>query len=261
MLIRITSALLLTLCSLTTSVLYGQRVAVAVEPIEHFDPYFEEVSVLIEDFVTRELTNNRALRVVERTDFTGITNEQERQKNEGFIDGETVDQGKLVGARLLVRFNYNEDAGSLRLQVVDLATNEILCSESYATEVNTSGTLPQAVWDRMTSGLQGCFQQFSAPAAAPLQVVEILPETAGDIMLLVYAEDTKSIRVGTRISLYTVTKKMVGSKEVDYTEEVGELIVKEIENKHFLNGTVSGGEAAVRTLLTEKSEVYARPVQ
>lgn len=259
MLIRIISLALLGLfVSLDLS---AQRVTVAVEPIEHFDPYFEDLAGEIEDFVTTRLTENKALRVVDRTGFSGITDEQERQKNEGFIDGETVDQGKLVGARLIVRFSYDEDAASLRMQIADIAAGEILGSGTYSTEVGNSGKLPQTTKDEIADVLQRCFQPFSAPAAAPLQVVELLGETAGHTHLLVYSEDARSVKVGDKLSLFVSIPKKVGDKTVDYTEVVGELIVEEIENKNFLNGRITTGLEAIRQLLTDKKEVYAKSAE
>lgn len=259
MLIRIISLALLGLfVSLDLS---AQRVTVAVEPIEHFDPYFEDLAGEVEDFVTTRLTENKALRVVERTGFSGITEEQERQKNEGFIDGETVDQGKLVGARLIVRFSYNEDAASLRMQVVDIAAGEILGSGTYSTEVGSSGKLPQTTRDEIADVLHRCFQPFSAPAAAPLQVVELLTKTAGPTRLLVYSDDARSIKAGDKLSVFVRSPKKIGGKTVDYAEVIGELIVEEIENKNFLNGKVTTGAEAIRQLLTDKKEVYAKSAE
>jgi hypothetical protein len=258
---KITSLVVAMLCCLPGQAISAQRIAVAVESIEHFDPYFEDIAGEIEDFVAQQLTKNNALRVVERTDFSGIVDEQERQKSEGFIDGEVVDQGKLVGAQLVVRFEYDEDNESLRLQVVGIASGEILCSENYSTEVGADDKLPETIWEVMKTNLHGCFQQYNAPAAAPLQVIEILGAEAGGTRLLVYSEDTKSTQSGTRLSIYTVTKKKVGDKEVDYPKQVGVFLVEEVENKNFLNGKVLEGSEAIRSLLIEESQLYAKPIQ
>lgn len=261
MLIRITSVFCLVLgCCFSTN-LCAQRTTVTVEPIDHFDPYFEDLAKEIENFVTRHLTENKALRVVERTDFSAITEEQERQKNEGFIDGEVVEQGKLVGARLIVRFTYDEDQESLRLQTVDMAEGTILCSETFSTSVGGSGKMPQVTKDKMTVTLQSCFQQYTAPAAPPLIVVELLEKISSQDRLLVYADDTKNLNAGTQLSVFTRTTKKVGNKEIDYEEVVGVLIVEEVENKNFLNGKVTEGSDAIRKLLMAKTEIYAKAVQ
>ncbi|SEP98237.1 hypothetical protein SAMN05444359_104127 [Neolewinella agarilytica] len=253
--IRLGGALL---CLFFTQTLHAQRVNVSVEPIEHFDPYFEDLAEEIEDFVSRQLTKNKALRLVERANFAGIIDEQERQKNEGFIDGEVVEQGKMAGASLLVRFKYNELDADLRLQVVDITNGEILCTSNYPTKTNSDNDLPLVVWGELTANLESCFKQYKAPASAPLQVIELLPSDGRKAHLLVYSKDTRSVKPGTRLSIYTITKKRVGDQEVDYPTVIGELVVKEIENKNFLNGEVLKGSDAIRLQLKEESEIYAK---
>lgn len=238
----------------------AQRPTVSVETIEHFDPYFEDNSVRIVDFIVRQISQNDKLQLVERENFDGILTEQERQKNEGFIDGKIVEQGKLSGAQFLYRLNYDEVSLRLDMTLLNVETGEVLCTHTYELKelMQEYNFLPE-FWTGLISDVEGCNKEVknSAPESV-FQLVQELDTKSATPLLLVYGEDTRQVSRGDRLTIYQKIKKKLGDKEVDYPEVIGEMTVREVENINFFNAIVIEGQEQLKLLLEQKKDLYAR---
>lgn len=251
---------LLCLTGLFSETARAQRPTIAVENIEHFDPYFEDNALRVVDFIARRISQGEKFQLVERENFSEVLSEQERQKNEGFIDGETVEQGKLVGAQYLIRLNYEEEAATLGMRMLNVESGEILCTQTYELkELMQEYELTTGFWSGLTSDLETCSAQLSSKGSeAVFQIVEELKVKSSIPVILVYGDDTRSVKRGERLVIYHNVQKKLGNKTVDYPEEVGEITVREVENGNFFNAIVIEGSEQLKSLLADKIEIYAK---
>lgn len=239
---------------------WAQRPTIAVEIIEHFDPYFEDNAIRIVDFITRRISQEGKFQLVERENFSGVLAEQERQKNEGFIDGQTVEQGKLSGAEYLIRMNYEEEVLRLGMKMLNVETGEILCTQTYELkELMKEYEFNLEFWEVLTTDLQTCSAEVSnKDSEVVFQIVQELKIKSSTPVILVYGDDTRQVKRGERLVIYRNVQKKLGDKVVDYPEVFGEMTVREVENGNFFNAIVIEGSAQLKTLLADKTELYAK---
>lgn len=238
--------------------LTGQTVTISVAEIEHFDPYFEENGTLIYDFLLRTTAAQPGLKLVERRAFDQVVEEQERQKNEGFMDGIIADQGKMLGALLLLSPVYDRDAGLLRLELRNLESGEIGCVYTYELDqFMPDYELDNELWQLLETDVNDCLTPLQK--SIPAQVAEILEEKGGKARrLLCFTEDMGSLQKGDEVTIFRVTQKKVGNKSVDYEETVGLVRVDEIENDNFFNVSVKDGGKEIVSLLAQNITLYAK---
>ncbi|WP_020569412.1 hypothetical protein [Neolewinella persica] len=238
--------------------LFGQTVTISVAEIEHFDPYFEESGTLIYDFLLRTTAAQPGLKLVERRAFDQVVEEQERQKNEGFMDGVTADQGKMLGALLLLSPLYDRDAGLLRLELRNLESGEISCVHTYALETYMANyELNDELWPLLETDVTGCLEPLQK--SIPAQVAEVLEEKGGKARrLLCFTEDMGSLKKGDEITIFQIIRKKVGNKTVDYEASVGLVRIDEIENDNFFNVSVKDGGKEIVSLLAQNITLYAK---
>lgn len=170
--------------------LAAQAPTISVPEIDHFDPYFERNGNLIHNFILKTVAANPGVKLVERKQFDKVLEEQERQKNEGFMDGKTVDQGGLVGAQLVLAPAYDKDAGLLKLSLRNLETGEISCLHTYPLEEYTpDNQLSEKLYERLRDDIESCLPSVEKiPVSAT--VAEVLEEKSGKARrLLCYTED------------------------------------------------------------------------
>ncbi|MFT5997914.1 MAG: hypothetical protein ACI81P_000359 [Neolewinella sp.] len=239
--------------------LYSQTATISVAEIEHFDPYFEDNGTLIYDLLLRTTAAQPGLKLVERRAFDQVVEEQERQKNEGFMDGVTADQGKMLGALLLLSTVYDRDAGLLRLGLRNLESGEINCVHTYELETYMPDyELSDNLLSLLETDVNNCLEPLQQ--SIPAQVAEILEEKGGKARrLLCFTEDMGPLKKGDEVTIFRVTKKKVGNKSVDYEETVGLVRIDEIENDNFFNVSVKDGGKEIVSLLAQNITLYAKP--
>lgn len=243
---------------LLSTFLFSQTITISVAEIEHFDPYFEDSGKLIYDFLLRTTAAQPGLKLVERRAFDQIVEEQERQKNEGFMDGVIADQGKMLGALLLLSPVYDRDAGLLRLELRNLESGEINCVHTYDLETYMPDyELNEELWPMLDADVNNCLAPLQK--SIPAQVAEILEEKGGKARrLLCFTEDMAGMKKGDEVTIFQVIKKKVGNKTVDYEETVGLVKIDEIENDNFFNVSVKDGGKEIVSLLAQNITLYAK---
>lgn len=238
--------------------LAAQATTISVPEIEHFDPYFESNGDLIYGFILKTVARQPGVKLVERKAFGKVLEEQERQKNEGFIDGQTVNQGELVGAQLVLVPTYDQDNDMLNLSLRNLKTGEVSCLHSYPLEEYIPENEPsEKLYDRLGEDIAGCLSSFETVTSAT--VAEVLEEKSGKARrLLCYIKNTSELRKNEILSVYRLVAKRIGDKQVDYEEAVGVVRINELENTNFFNVTVKSGGKEIAEYLKQNVVLYAK---
>jgi len=238
--------------------LAAQVNTISVPKIDHFDPYFEENGNSIYDFILKTVVQQPGLKLVERETFDKVLEEQERQKNEGFIDGETVAQGKLVGAQLMLIPTYNQEARTLNLSLRNLGTGEISCLYSYPLEeYKPNDQISEKLYELIQADIVACLAPLKSVTSAT--IAEVLEEKSGKARrLLCYTEDSSPLNKGDIITVYRLVPKTIGGKQVDYEEQVGSAKINEIENVNFFNVSVKLGGKEIAGFLAQNITLYAK---
>ena len=116
----------------------------------------DALSVGLQQILITELSQNEAMRVVDRSVLRELIAEQDLAK-EGRVDAATAAKiGKLVGARYVFTGGFNDVNGQFRLdgRVVDVETSEIVRAEQVTDKRDNLYGIVMDMSQKITSGLK-----------------------------------------------------------------------------------------------------------
>lgn len=116
----------------------------------------DALSVGLQQILITELSQNEAMRVVDRSVLRDLMAEQDLAK-EGRVDAATAAKiGKLVGARYVFTGGFNDVNGQFRLdgRVVDVETSEIVRAEQVTDKRDNLYGIVMDMSKKITSGLK-----------------------------------------------------------------------------------------------------------
>lgn len=241
------------------SILPAQKIIISVTEVKHFDSDFEQNAYKIYDLAVKKIAENKRFTLVERKYFEAIEQEKERQKNEGFIDGVIVEQGKQIGANRVFALEYDQRTKFFKSTLVNIEKGTTDCINSYNVKRFLKGkNLVADFYKTFAKDLERCLSQLVGEHAQ-IELVEIL-EKKGDkaTKLLFYCEQGCSVQKKDRLKIFYFVQKKVGDKMVNYEEAIGEVEIKEIENESFFNTKVRKGAERIYQIMQEKKQLYAK---
>lgn len=105
---RIIAALLCIATLITNAQEASENFIVGILPLTVSDNSASPYKSKIEGIISEAFTTKKRFTVVDRTQLDKIANERNLQKQEDFIDGQIVEQGKSLGAQYLIQGNISQ---------------------------------------------------------------------------------------------------------------------------------------------------------
>lgn len=94
----------------------SDNVTLGILPVTVSDPAAKKYSAQIEGIIADIFTGKTRFTVVDRTKFDQLAQERNLQKQEDFLDGQVVAQGKSLGAQYLIQGNISQ-ANAVSVQI------------------------------------------------------------------------------------------------------------------------------------------------
>ncbi len=252
---------------------YTQKKTVA---ITSFETTTSNISVkyikAIEDKVKEAFYSTNRFDIVDRTNYKKIKEEKELQKSEDFMDGRTVGQTNLEGAEQLVTGSisqidiikkYTEESYyyecniSFSLQVIDVATGQVLASELirpkqsliggvWSASLGESGTPEKAFYNAL-KGTQKAINKFVGKHFPVITLIIEISEASSNKakILLINTGNLNGAKKNQKFQVVELVNMKVGDKEIVRTIEIGEIKITKVEGEEISVAKVIKGGGAI----------------
>lgn len=235
----------------------------------------------ITEVVVDALVKSNRFLIVDRTHFDHIYTEENLQKGESFIEGQVVEQGKKIGAALIVTGElisasasevYEEEGEGKRkekkvigyvaalnfsLKVISVETGEIIASENLS---SNSGKIllieipHHSEETAISNAIQGAREEVLdfLDDYFPVQAVifEVIRDSNRKVHeVVVTAGKLKGMREGQMLKVVEVRQVMLNGQEVTRHIELGTLRVKSVTDDHFSTCKVIKGKDQIKDKL------------
>ncbi|MBK8658053.1 MAG: hypothetical protein IPN22_04065 [Bacteroidetes bacterium] len=105
---RIIAALLCIAALITNAQEASENLTIGIFPVTATDPAAKKYSAQIHSAISNVFAGKKRFTVVDRTKLDQLTAERDLQKQEDFLEGFVVEQGKSLGAQYLIQGNINQ---------------------------------------------------------------------------------------------------------------------------------------------------------
>lgn len=243
------------LFSLTLSQIQAQKTVIAVFP---FNPPLETEdshnrTQTIEGIVTNALQKSNRFTLVERSRLDAIRRERNYQKGVDFIDGNVIEQTAAWGAQYIVTANISaaktetiDYYGGLShtfhaevifdLRVLDVANGEVVATEHFQAQTNTSIGSPEKVFAKAIEEIQPKVDKFVSKSFPMIFVLASIEETnsAGEaIKVLISCGSGVGLSKGQKLKVVEMIPIDIEGREVLRKKEIGEVKINKIEDENF----------------------------
>ncbi|MDG1714558.1 CsgG/HfaB family protein [Lacinutrix sp.] len=264
--------LTITLTLLLNIFVFAQKKSVA---ITSFETISSNVSLkyvkAIEDKVKEAFYATNRFDIVDRTNLRKLKAEKELQKSEDFIDGKTVQQSSLEGAEQIVTGSIsqvdivkntidNSDSYdckiSFSLQVIDIATGQVLASELIRPKQSFIGGLgstlvggdntPEKAFFNSLKGTQKAIDKFVGKHfPVTTLIIEITEASSNKAKsILINTGNLNGAKNKQEFTVFELINKKVGGKTLIRKKELGQIKITKVEGDEISEAkVVKGGEA------------------
>ena len=261
--------LTITLTLLLNIFVFAQKKSVA---ITSFETTSSNVSLkyvkAIEDKVKEAFYATNRFDIVDRTNLRKLKAEKELQKSEDFIDGKTVQQSSLEGAEQIVTgsisqvdivkktTDYYDCEISFSLQVIDIATGQVLASELIRPKQSFMGSLgstvvggnntPEKAFFNSLKGTQKAINKFVGKHfPVTTLIIEITEASSNKAKsILINTGNLNGAKKNQEFTVIELINKEVGGKTLIRKKELGKIKITKVEGDEISEAkVVKGGEA------------------
>ena len=247
--------LLLFLVSYSTQLLSQHRIAIYdVERDAGSSSLLDDVSSYIVGFYA---SDDRFI-VIDKANSQLVSDEQDRQKSEEFIDGYIVAQGAQEGFDYLYYPKYFSKDKKLSIKVYDVAKGTVITNQSVEIKNSILGTPKDMkmsinkVVDKVNSN---CFEiRYEVLRCVDKKI----KDDAKELLLAVgYNQRAKE---GDVYELYVLMEESVGGQTISRKEVVGSGKIDEVQDGNFSILKVSKGGGVIMTNLKGGTKIYGAPI-
>lgn len=200
-----------------------------------------------ETYVTQALLKDGRFQIVDRTDLNLIFNELELQKNENFLDGYTVEQGKSIGSDYLFKAQYFPGDRMLQLNMYSVVDGNIVGSDNVNFRRNLFG-----------------IEQFSDELKeATFRIVKkVFPERMPLVKMIKSKEvllaggSSHNLRKRDKLRVIRIEVLEIEGKKMERPVEIGEIEIQEVENENFSRCKITKGAKEIQELLKNGNQIY-----
>lgn len=224
----------------------------------------------IQDAVGDAFLKAKRFSLVERQKMDQLTSEKELQKGEDFIDGAVIEQSRSLGAQYVVLGNISKASVSQKertithlpvpyvggansptnfaevafsIRIVDVATGEIIASNSFSTTAKGKNAFEEALGDIQPKIEQFIKENFKVTASVA-SVEE--KNSKGEVdKLLIAAGSNQGIKEKNEFKVFELTELEVDGKKLIRKKTIGSLVVVKVEDENFSVCQVKDGAAEI----------------
>lgn len=264
--------LTITLTLLLNIFVFAQKKSVAITSFETTSSSVPLKYVkAIEDKVKEAFYATNRFDIVDRTNLRKLKAEKELQKSEDFIDGKTVQQSSLEGAEQIVTGSisqvdivkktteksiYYDCKISFSLQVIDIATGQVLASELIRPKQSFMGGLgstlvggnntPEKAFFNSLKGTQKAINKFVGKHfPVTTLIIEITEASSNKAKsILINTGTLNGAKKNQEFTVIELINKEVGGKTLIRKKELGKIKITKVEGDEISEAkVVKGGEA------------------
>jgi len=258
----------------------AQKQTIGVLPFSYVSGNVEGSSVYaIQEAVSNGFIKTKRFNIVDRTKMDALRQEKDLQSSEDFIDGSVVAQSKNMGAESLVsgmivearttRNSSTLDDGTvvvnytakldIQLKVIDVETGQIIASESIKPQ--STGLLgsvlglgqdtPEGALTKAIADIESEIDSFiSRNFPLTVSIAEVNSKT-----VLIAAGSALGLEKKDKFQVVEITKMEVDGKILTRKKEIGQVIVKSVDDENFSTCTVKSGADAIAAKFGSQAEL------
>jgi len=247
--------LLLCLTSISLQLSAQHRIAIYdVERDAGSSSMLDDVSSYIVGFYA---SDDRFI-VIDKANSQLVSDEQDRQKSEEFIDGYIVAQGAQEGFDYLYYPKYIKKEKTLSIKVYDVAKGTVITNQSVEMKNSILGTPKEMkmsinkVVDKVNSN---CFEiRYEVLRCVDKKMKADAKEL---LMAVGYNQRAKEDDV---YELYILVEETVAGNSISRKEIIGQAKIDEVQDGNFSILKVTKGGGPIMTNLKSSTKIYGAPV-
>ena len=199
--------------------------------------------------------NDERFIVIDKANSYMIAREQDRQKNEEFIDGYIVEQGKQEGFDYCYYSKYLPAEKKLVIRLYDVAKGTVIANKNISVKTSLIGK-PKGLFLDLDQAIADINERVFEVRTEVVRMTEDKKNKAK--ILLVATGYNQNAKPGQPYEIYQMVEEKVGDKVLLRKAVVGEGEIKEVEDGNFSNLKVTDGNAEVYTLLKAGKSLYLK---
>ena len=208
----------------------------------------------ISDRLVNAYTNDPGFKVIDYRSYNLVTEERERQKDEAFIDGYIVEQGRSEGVNYILAPIYLVQENEITVRVIDVATGLVTCQATTPLIKNKTGPEYSRYYSALlTQQLNNrCFN-------LQYPVVRILKEKSGDVKeVLVAFGSIHQSKEKLEVGIFKNIVENVNGVELDRQVQIAEGYVTLVEGDNFSIITIKKGGTEIAQAMASGLELSLR---
>jgi hypothetical protein len=154
---------------------------------------------------SKALLETGKFEIIDRKSYQAILEELNYQKNEAFIDGKVVQQGRLKGAEYIINLKNEKDAEYLMFEVLSVEKGVKVFSDKVSYK-NKFKNLRKSIAESVESFSNSIFLK------AKFEVLKILVKEQTSLVLLLKAGHRDGIKEGDKFKLVQVIEEYIGGE-------------------------------------------------
>lgn len=207
------------------------------------------------EYATEIFGNDSRFILLDRKSSALINKERELQKNEDFLEGYVVAQGKGIGAQYLLSGNFDLDAVTFTLTLYSVVDNAVIGSETG--NIQQSLTYTGKVREDIVNIAQRLSQKVFPNHIKVVEIVEQKKDKAQS--LLIAAGINKGLKLKQAVDVFIIEEKVVDGEKSIYNRTVAKAEVQKIEGPNFSIVSLKDGEEEVKKLIDGGRKLYCLP--
>lgn len=222
--------------------------------------------VAIQDAVSDVFLSTKRFTLVEREKMALIKTEKQTQQSEDYIDGQTVEQSKSMGASYIVTGNVTEASFeekqsqvplggmsipnrkakiSFGLKVIDVSTGEIMASEKFSDDAKGKNAFEEAL-EKIKPSIEK-FIKDNFKVSASIASIEEKNSTNEATKVLISGGSGIGLKNRTLLKVVEITTLIVDGKKIPRKKEIAQIEVEKVEDENFSICKVLTGGSAIAT--------------
>ncbi|TKB99603.1 CsgG/HfaB family protein [Pedobacter cryotolerans] len=266
---------------LTISLLAQTKIIVGIMPFNssseennYFNRNNNKNDVAIQDAVSDAFLSTKRFTLVEREKMVLIKGERKTQQSDDFIDGQTVEQSKSMGASYIVTGNVIESSFeeqnnalgygglsitsrkakiSFNIKVIDVSTGEIMASEKFSSEAKGKNGFDDAL-NIIKPNIEK-FIKDNFKIAISIANIEEKNASNEATKVLISGGTNIGLKLQTTLKVFELTYLLVDGKKIPRKKEIGQITVEKIEDENFSICKVINGGATIAAKLDARANL------
>lgn len=262
---------LLTLLFLSFGMLvFSQKKRIAFTSFQNPSNASTKYLKALEDKVESIFTATNRFKVIDRIDIKAIVIEQETQKGEKYLDGLTVQQGKLDGAEAIVVGTLNSvdfeksttDKGAVSytsrinfsLKILDVESGEVLVNETITFKLGSwdvfhaNDTQDQAFFSALKKGDKEMDKFLEKYFPVTAKIIEIIGKDRNKAKtVLISMGKSKGAKKNKKLKVVEITSMTIDGETTIRKAEIGQIKITDVEGDKISKAKVlKGGDKILR---------------